>query len=150
MFESKISRTSLGRDVLQLYIDEVISEHSIGYQVVKQQQKSGYNELQELSIFEGSSVTWASKPLAVTTGIKGIPPDQLEVKMKNIGKALDRGRYENEEIFESLELCYKNYKSYGPANSTGLTLADVYRDIASANECIARIYEQQQSLWTNE
>ena len=36
-FESTISHTSLGKDVIQLYKDKVLSEHSIGYQIVKRE-----------------------------------------------------------------------------------------------------------------
>jgi HK97 family phage prohead protease len=38
-FESIISHTQLGKDVIQLYQDKVLTEHSIGYQIVKRERR---------------------------------------------------------------------------------------------------------------
>jgi HK97 family phage prohead protease len=112
VFDSTISKTSYGRDVLQLYIDGVVNEHSIGYQVLRSEKRAGYTELQELKLWEGSTVTFAANEMALVTDIKRLNPYQLTSKMDAIEKALDRGRYENEEVFESLEMCYKSMKQH--------------------------------------
>ena len=39
-FEAKMSDTSYGKDALKLYRDGVITQHSIGYQVIKSQENT--------------------------------------------------------------------------------------------------------------
>jgi len=111
LFDSTISKTSWGRDALQLYADGVIFEHSIGYNVLQSDQKNGYTELKELKLWEGSSVTWAANERALLTGIKSLSPESLAEKMSCVEKAMRNGRYENEEIFNSLDLCYKSMQN---------------------------------------
>ena len=69
-FESRISGTSYGRDTLKLYEDGVLTEHSIGYKVVKNEPKEGANYLHELRLWEGSTVSWGANMEALVTGIK--------------------------------------------------------------------------------
>ena len=65
-FKAVISNTTLGRDVLTLIKDKVITEMSIGYERVK----SYYDEsrdvrvLQEVKLWEISPVTWGMNELA--------------------------------------------------------------------------------------
>lgn len=56
-FEAKVSNTSYGNDLLQLYEDGVINEHSIGFNVIKSEKKSGVRIIKEVKLFEGSAVT---------------------------------------------------------------------------------------------
>lgn len=56
-FEAKVSNTSYGTDLLQLYEDGVINEHSIGFNTIKAERKSGIRIIKELKLFEGSAVT---------------------------------------------------------------------------------------------
>lgn len=73
-FETKISDTSLGRDVLQLYRDKVLTEHSIGYQIVKREiDESGKERIQklvELKLWEGSTVGWGANMEALVSTVK--------------------------------------------------------------------------------
>ncbi|MFA5452529.1 MAG: HK97 family phage prohead protease [Candidatus Methanomethylophilaceae archaeon] len=71
-FESKISDTALGKDVLQLYLDKVLTEHSIGYQVVKREvdEKEETQKLIELKLWEGSTVSWGANMDAVVSTVK--------------------------------------------------------------------------------
>lgn len=70
-FDGKISNTTLGRDVMTLIDDKVITEMSIGYQKVK----ADYDEvreiriLKEVKLWEISPVTWGMNSEA---GIKGL------------------------------------------------------------------------------
>ncbi len=121
LFDSTISKTSWGRDALQLYIDGVIFEHSIGYQVVKSEKRKGYSEMQELKLWEGSSVTWGANEMALISSVKQLSAGELTNRIYSIEKALDRGRYENEEVFQSLEMCYKGLKGLKPLPRTERT-----------------------------
>jgi uncharacterized protein len=111
-FESKISQTSYGKDVIQLYNDGVLDEHSIGYEVVKQQKAKGYNELLELRLWEGSTVTWGANEMAGVESIKSLTKEQAFEKMNGILKAIKNGKYEQEEIFEMLELHFKQLQQH--------------------------------------
>ncbi len=107
-FESQISQTSWGRDAIQLYVDGVVDEQSIGFQTIKSNDREGYRELTELKLWEGSVVTWAANEMAQTTGMKSlITMESLSKKMDNIIKALRNGKYENEDVFDQLELYFK-------------------------------------------
>lgn len=111
-FESKISQTSYGKDVLKLYQDGVVDEHSVGIRTVKSVQKKDYTELQELKIWEGSTVTFAAHADAKVTGLKGMTSEDIISKMDSVYKALKNGTYENEEIFENLEIYFNQLKQY--------------------------------------
>jgi hypothetical protein len=110
-FDSVISKTSWGKDTIQLYADQVIDEHSIGYEVIREEKKSGYNELQQLKLWEGSSVTWGANENALVTGIKSMTKEQQVDRMNHLMKAIRNGRYENEEIYDMLEIYFKQLQT---------------------------------------
>lgn len=92
---SKVLPTTYGKDVLILEQGGVY-EHSIGYKTIKSQRNSkGQNELIELALFEGSSVTWGSNPNTPTLGIKSMQPAEqantLLDEMTKLYKALRLG-----------------------------------------------------------
>lgn len=122
-FESKITQTSYGKDVILLYQDGVIDEHSIGYEVIKSRdhdsmtverwgRKVPVKELHELKLWEGSSVTWGANELTAGANIKSLNKEQAFSKMSSILKALKNGKYEQEEIFEMLELHFKQLEQH--------------------------------------
>lgn len=107
-FKSEISKTSWGKDAIQLHVDGVIDENSIGFRTVKAIERKGYKELTELHLWEGSAVTWAANEDAQTTGVKGMfSPDLVIKKMDNVLKAIRNGKYENEDLFDSLDIYFK-------------------------------------------
>jgi HK97 family phage prohead protease len=69
-FETTISKTPLGDEVLELYKNGTIKEHSIGFQTVKSSNKGTYNEISEVKLYEFSSVTWGANEHAQFTGFK--------------------------------------------------------------------------------
>ncbi|MCS6302360.1 MAG: HK97 family phage prohead protease [Nitrospira sp.] len=73
-FTGVISKTSLGLDVLTLMRDRVLTEMSIGFDVIKQEpdKMRGMRLLQEVRLWEISPVTWAMHPLAGITDVKAI------------------------------------------------------------------------------
>jgi len=87
-FESKIAQTAQGRDVLTLYEERVINEHSIGYDVVKDyfDRESEERELLELKLYEYSSVTWGANEQTPFTGFASLNP----VKSEHFGKAIEQ------------------------------------------------------------
>jgi HK97 family phage prohead protease len=122
-FESIISQTSYGKDTILLYQDGVLDEHSIGFEVVKSRdsdtktverwgQKVPVKELHELKLWEGSTVTWGANPQARTDSVKSMTKEQCFHKMNDVLKAIKNGTYENEEIFEMLELYFKQLEQH--------------------------------------
>jgi HK97 family phage prohead protease len=132
-FESKISQTTLGKDVILLYEDGALDEHSIGYEVLKSRdsdnltrdafawsemtgnpttKKVPVKELIELKLWEGSTVTWGANERATTESIKSLTKEQAFDKMQTVLKALRNGKYEHEEIFEMLELTFKQLEQH--------------------------------------
>lgn len=107
-FDSTVSKTSWGRDTIRLYVDGVVDEQSFGFQTVKSNDKEGRREITEVKLWEGSTVTWGANELTITTGVKSLfTVESLTKKMDSIIKSLRNGKYENEEIFDQLELYFK-------------------------------------------
>lgn len=75
-FTGQISETSLGKDVLILMRDRVITEMSIGYDVIKRtwDDSQTVRYLHEVRLWEISPVTWAMHPLAAINDVKAIRP----------------------------------------------------------------------------
>lgn len=111
-FESTISKTSYGKDVIQLYKDGVVDEHSIGFRTIDSSPKSTYNEIREVKLWEGSTVTFGANEMARFTGMKGMTANEVMQKMDDVYKSLKNGTYENEEIFYSLEVYFNQLKQY--------------------------------------
>ena len=70
---SKITKTSLGQDVLMLVQDEVITEQSIGYDEIDSEfdEATGTNILKEIRLWEMSLVTWGANQVTPITNLKG-------------------------------------------------------------------------------
>lgn len=101
-FESKVVDTVKGSDVIKLYEAGVINEHSIGFNVVKKEQKSDHVSIQEIKLWEGSSVTWGANELTFVTGMKGMDKFSCILKERDAAiKAIEKGDY-TEETFELL------------------------------------------------
>lgn len=84
--ESKISQTTLGKDALILLEDNVLDSFSIGYRVTTENIVNDVNHLKEIYLYEGSLVTFPMNESAIVTGLKGIDPEQLERKIKQLEK----------------------------------------------------------------
>ena len=110
-FESKISLTALGKDVLQLYMDKVLTEHSIGYQIVKREvdESTDTQKLIELKLWEGSTVSWGANMEALVESVKGIDDkdavSKLITKMDALETAI-KGSY-TDDTARQLEISLK-------------------------------------------
>jgi len=72
--ESKISPTPRGDEVLALVADGVITDMSIGYEVVgfDQDNKNGIRTLKELKLYEFGPVDFGANEQAIITGVKSL------------------------------------------------------------------------------
>jgi HK97 family phage prohead protease len=110
-FESTIAKTRDGLDLLEMYEKGIIDEHSIGYRVVKEQKKENHNELIELKLWEGSSVTWGANPETPFMGMKSLTPQQAFSKLDLYIKAI-RSNNLSEDGAIQLELMFNQIKNY--------------------------------------
>jgi hypothetical protein len=94
-----------------------MDEHSIGYEVKKSQKANGYNELLELKLWEGSTVTWGANELALATGFKNLNLNRAQLPKEAVVQALKNGNYEHEEIFEMLEIYFKQIDQQTPLST---------------------------------
>jgi HK97 family phage prohead protease len=124
-FESQISKTSYGRDVLQLYKDGVVDEHSIGFRTERKNPKEKYTELIELKLWEGSTVTFGANENTPFTGMKSATIEEVTKKISSVWKALRNGKYENDEIFEQLDIYFEQLKQ---------TFIDLQKSTCAADE----------------
>jgi uncharacterized protein len=111
-FDSVLNKTSWGKDALECYLSGTVDEQSIGFVTVNQNQKGSYNEITEVKLFEGSTVTWAANELARTESIKSLTKEQAFERMNVSLKAFREGKYENEEIFEYLDIYVKQLQQH--------------------------------------
>jgi len=116
-FETKISDTSLGKDVLQLYRDKVLSEHSIGYQIVKREVdesgKERTQKLTELKLWEGSTVSWGANMEALVSTVKtegqGSESWNILIKKLDALQSAVNGNY-TDDTARQLELYFNQLK----------------------------------------
>lgn len=107
-YESTITPTSWGKDMILLHQDRVIDENSVGFKTVRSVDRSGYREIQEVKLFEGSSVTWGANEMAMS---KSMDKESICKKMNNVMKAIRNGKYENEELFDLLDIYFKQLQT---------------------------------------
>lgn len=72
--ESKVSATARGDEVLQLVKDGVITDMSIGYEVIDfgMDNKTGIRTLKEIKLYEFGPVDFGANEQAVITGVKSL------------------------------------------------------------------------------
>lgn len=96
-FETKIADTQLGNDVLQLYKEGVINEHSVGFQTIKSANRGTYREIQEAKLFEFSTVTFGANENTPFLGFKSQfdNPENIAQQFDKVEKML-KGEFNDE------------------------------------------------------
>ena len=107
----KMPNTTLGNDTYELYKEGHITEHSIGFQTMKAQAKSGYNEITEIKLFEGSSVLWGANSNTPTVDVKSNFKSEVIDEIGKTIKSLRNGKF-TDETFELLELKLKQLQQF--------------------------------------
>jgi HK97 family phage prohead protease len=107
-FRTMISDTELGNDVLKLYRDGILTEHSVGINFIQREYDSQEDSylVKECKMWEGSTVTWGANEMAIGGMAKGIQKDQVE-KYKELSKAFYSGDY-TDETFRLIEAQLKH------------------------------------------
>lgn len=107
-FRTTITDTELGTDVLKLYRDGVLTEHSVGINFVRRDYSNEDEAyiVNEVKMWEGSTVTWGANEMALGGMAKGSNKDQIE-QYKTLSKAFYSGDY-TDETFQLIEMHIKN------------------------------------------
>jgi HK97 family phage prohead protease len=95
---SQLSKNSAGRDALIMYEEGIITEHSFGFRIVNSVQEGKVEIVNELQMFEASSVTWGSNPATPTISLNSSQEDLF----KEMRQLLERTNKNNKELLEVL------------------------------------------------
>ena len=118
-YESKAGRHTQGQDFLKMAEDGIITEHSVGFQTMKEHnsKEENANIITEVRLLEGSSLqTWGSNQFTPLMGIKS--ETDLLALFTTLEKALKNGTYSDECFKTTIIPRYKAIKSILPQFST--------------------------------
>jgi len=115
-FRSTITQTTYGKDILLLYQDGVVDEHSVGIQILQAtRSQEGHNQIFEAYLWEGSTVTWGANMATPVTAIKGMTDKEkgeyLCRRVDVLTKAFHKGTY-TDDTFILLELHLKQIQAH--------------------------------------
>jgi len=127
-FESKIVPTQLGSDVMKLYEEGVINQHSIGFATVQSEPKEGYNQINEVKLYEFSAVTWGANEETPTLGMKSKSKPEMLDELKKLQKAIRNGTF-TDETFILLEFQVKKIEEYIKTLDTKEPSTDTPNDV---------------------
>lgn len=108
-FVSEFGKDTFSQDKLQMHIDGLITELSVGFNTIKWETDADakVRKLQEVKLWEYSSVTWGANSLTHIISAKGEDKEDIIEKANNrmeiLLKALKNGKYTDESA-ESFEI----------------------------------------------
>src|SRR5690554_7523275 len=83
-FETYFPEKTLGNDTLKLYEAQIINEHSIGFRIMQSDPATRdgkeIQEVKEIMLWEGSSVTWGANEDTPATGVKALFKDDTTLQ----------------------------------------------------------------------
>ena len=87
---TKMIDTPLGNDMLKMYADGLINQHSIGFSIIKDEmsKKDNVRIIKEVALWEGSAVLWGANPNTPTFEVmKSMGEEEKKVTLNSkIGK----------------------------------------------------------------
>jgi uncharacterized protein len=113
-YEAKTGTHNVGLDFMKMCADGIITEHSVGFQKLKEKLMDGYNAISEIKLWEGSGLQcWGANQNTPLTGVKS--QEQLSELFKKLDKALHFGTYTDEAMIE-FQKQYDEISSYFSKN----------------------------------
>ncbi len=103
-FETLFPNTILADDTLKLYESGAITEHSIGFNIIQARNESNFQLIQEVRLWEGSSVLWGANENTPTLGIKS---EEFQIKTNLLNELMRNGTL-SDETFEMIEKLLKD------------------------------------------
>jgi HK97 family phage prohead protease len=102
-YRSKIGSHKLGQDFIKMVESDLIKEHSIGFRILREQKNAEANEIHEVMLFEGSSLTaWGANEATPIVNMKSIN-DLTEYK--NTIRNFEKFIRDSDVTDETIELC---------------------------------------------
>lgn len=146
-FRTMISDTELGNDVLKLYRDGILTEHSVGINFIQREYDSQDDAylVKEVKMWEGSTVTWGANEMAIGGMAKGSQKDQVE-KYKELSKAFYSGDY-TDETFRLIEAQLKHLEqSFKDSLQTEKPVQPTLKEEAETIEQVFKTFNQSFNL----
>jgi HK97 family phage prohead protease len=104
-YESKVGTHNLGQDFIKMVESELVKEHSIGFSVVREQKGQDGNEMFDLKLYEGSSLTaWGANEFTPLLGMKSTK--DIKDRIKTFEKFVRNSNATDEAI----EMCLLEIK----------------------------------------
>lgn len=102
-YRSQVGKHQLGTDFVKMVESGLISEHSIGFQTLREQKGSDYNEIHDVKLYEGSSLTaWGANENTPLIGMKSLNDvEEIKEQIKSFEKFVRNSDVSDETI----ELC---------------------------------------------
>ena len=107
---TKILDTTIGEDMIKMYNEGVINQHSIGFATVKSEMDNSTNirTIKELKLYEGSAVLWGANPETPTLEMmKSLTPEKTKKslidRLTKLSKAFRHGNF-TDETFSLMEI----------------------------------------------
>ncbi len=107
-YESKVGTHTLGKDYIKMIESGLIAEHSIGFKTLREQKAENGNQIHEVMLFEGSSLTaWGANEATPLIGMKNMYTiEQLQDQIKSFEKFI-----RNSDVTdETIDLCMLKVK----------------------------------------
>lgn len=95
-FESTITDTTKGTDVLKQYRDGLINQHSFGFKILRSDDKKSAREIKEVMLYEISSVVLGANDQTPFTGFKSLAKPELILRYDLLKKCYSDGDYSDE------------------------------------------------------
>lgn len=112
-YESKIGTHQLGKDFIKMVESGLIGEHSIGFRTLREQKSGEANEIHEVMLFEGSSLTaWGANENTPLLGLKNM--GNVE-QVKDQIKAFEKFIRDSDVTDETIDLCLIKVKQLAQA-----------------------------------
>lgn len=106
-YESKVGSHSLGQDYIKMIESDLIKEHSIGFTTLKEQKGENANELLDIKLYEGSSLTaWGANEYTPIVEMKGKSLETLNDRIK----AFEKFVRHTDATDETIDLCILQIK----------------------------------------
>ena len=102
-YASQVGTHTLGKDFIKMVESGLIAEHSIGFRTLREQKAAEGNEIHDVMLFEGSSLTaWGANEATPLIGMKNMKSiEDLQSQIKSFEKFI-----RNSDVTdETIELC---------------------------------------------
>ena len=102
-YRSQIGKHRLGQDFIKMVESDLIKEHSIGFRTLREQKSDSANEIHEVMLFEGSSLTaWGANEATPVINMKSITSvEDLKETIRNFEKFIRH----SDATDETIDLC---------------------------------------------